>query len=224
MIFKPSHQARTLVLLALFIFKSSIAIAEFNDETIVCHKNETTETYRVLFVSTPHKQHHLMLYPSDAEIGATVPNFPDYLFSHNCVPVKSGVQNSEPLKACYDDSVNEGVFDNLDPTDSIPHLEDAVSLGHIGTDDLEYKGPLDTVNNVIFYWTSRNGTCSGQHYSDGSVLVQAKDRREAEIKCTAIIPEPQISSAKNYHLVDSPTTALASYWICSPKIIPDEGA
>jgi hypothetical protein len=58
--------------------------------------------------------------------------------------------------------------------------------GDLGIDDLYYSGPIDTIGNVTFYQQPRNGTCSGDFYTNDNALVSAASLVQATTKCLSL--------------------------------------
>ena len=78
--------------------------------------------------------------------------------------------------------------------------------GNTGVDDLNYLGPIDTVNNVKFYRAPRDGTCTGSSYQNGAVLIKAASAGAADTKCQSF----------GLMSVDASLwDGLAGYWLCS---------
>ena len=85
------------------------------------------------------------------------------------------------------------------------------TAGNTGIDDLYYLGPIDTLNNVRFHRAPRDGTCSGDSYQNGSLLIEAADAAAAAAKCQALGKVSYSTSLWD---------GLAAFWMCENSPFP----
>lgn len=161
----------------------SIGTAEAGgDKVDVCHLTNGGN-YNLLRVSASALSAHLG--HGDGQPGDAVPGLEGFIFGENCTPTVDVAP--EPVVGCYDE-----------PSTS----------GFLGSDDLYYLGPIDTLGNFTSHTAPRDGTCTGDSYTSGAALIAAANEDDALTKCGTLVTDPEVIDYSNY-------PGLAGYWKCA---------
>jgi len=76
--------------------------------------------------------------------------------------------------------------DNCTPT-TAPPADLATGCYKFDTLDLRYIGPIDTLGNLVLFFNSSNGTCSGLGFPDlTSGIIAAANETDAQTKCNTL--------------------------------------
>jgi hypothetical protein len=87
------------------------------------------------------------------------------------------------------------------------------AAGDQSLNDLFYRGPIDTSNNVEGFRTT-DGTCGGAPFPpDGSALISAANAADAAAKCQSLLGLDAFSDDASIW------NGLAGFWICSPPMM-----
>ncbi|HEX3477428.1 MAG TPA: calcium-binding EGF-like domain-containing protein [Kofleriaceae bacterium] len=87
------------------------------------------------------------------------------------------------------------------------------AAGDQSLNDLFYRGPIDTSNNVEGFRTT-DGTCGGAPLPpDGSALISAANAADAAAKCQSLLGLDAFSDDASIW------NGLAGFWICSPPMM-----
>jgi hypothetical protein len=153
----------------------------------VCHKSGNG-SFHLISISINAESAHVA--HGDGQPGDPVPNMAGFIFGDNCTPTTA--PPADLATGCYK-------FDN-----------------NFDTVDLRYIGPIDTLGNLVLFFNSSNGTCSGLGLPDlTSGIIAAANETDAQTKCNTL----QGNQAGAFVIdLGAPTAFVPSapgFWFCS---------
>ena len=93
----------------------------------------------------------------DGEPGDPVPNMTGFIFGDNCTPTTA------------------------------PPAGLATGCYHFGSIDVRYIGPIDILGNIVNFFDSSDGTCSGEGFPNlTSGIIAAASQTDAQTKCDTL--------------------------------------
>jgi hypothetical protein len=120
----------------------------------------------------------------DGRPGDPVPNMAGFIFGDNCTPTTA--PPDDLATGCY-------------KLDSI---------------DVRYIGPIDTLGNIVLFFDSSDGTCSGEGFSAlTSGIIAAANETDAQTKCNTL--QGNQPGAFVIDLGAAFVPSAPGFWICS---------
>jgi hypothetical protein len=156
----------------------------------VCHKTGNG-SFHLISISINAESAHTA--HGDGRPGDPVPNMAGFIFGDNCTPTTA--PPSDLAIGCY-------LLVNSPPS--------------VGSVDVRYIGPIDTLGNIVLFFDNPNGTCSGAGRPDlRDGIIAAANTTEAQAKCNTLTGNAPGASVIDLGAPSGFVPSAPGFWICS---------